>query len=479
MRSLAAPFVVLLLGLALASAGCGSGSSPVATTASPPVASAAATGQATAGAPAASTTPTQQPALAGTDWPTYHADLKRTGVAPGAAVWTTVNRHWQSDTLDGDVYAEPLVVSGHVIVATENDSIYSLDSSTGIVIWRTNLGDPVPGGDLPCGDIDPSGITGTPVADPGAGLVYAVAFVQPARHDLVAVDLTTGAVKWRLPVDPPGANPHVEQQRAALALSNGMVYVAFGGLFGDCGPYNGWVVAVRSDGSGQPLSYGVTAARGAGIWAPSGPAIDAAGSVFVTTGNSDAAGAPNLSDSVLRLSPDLHLLDSFTPSDWANLNRGDIDLGSTGPALLDSGLLLQVGKSGVGYLLETDHLGGIGGQAYSGPVCSSAYGGTAYSPPYAYVACRDGLAAIKIDPAPSFAGAWRSTSFDAGPPIVAGGAVWTLDLSAGTLYGLDPASGQTRFRESVGSVTHFTTPAAGAGRLFVAATRQIVAFGPG
>jgi outer membrane protein assembly factor BamB len=462
MRPIVVPLLVMLLGLALAPPGCSSHPSPAATT---------------VGKPPASATPTQQPAVTGGGWPTYHADLKRTGLDPSGTVWTTVKRQWESETLDGDIYAEPLVIGEQVIVATENDSLYSLDLSTGSVIWRTHLGDPVPGNSLPCGNIDPSGITGTPVADPGTGLVYAVAFVQPARHDLVAVDVTSGAVQFRLPVDPAGADPRAEQQRAALALSQGTVYVAFGGLFGDCGPYHGWVVAIRSDGSGQPLSYRVAAERRAGIWAPSGPAIDAAGSVFVATGNSDAVTAPDLGDSVLRLSADLRLLDSFTPSDWADLNGGDVDLGSVSPALLDSGLLFQIGKSGIGYLLQTDHLGGIGGQVYSARVCNGAYGGTAYSPPYLYVPCREGLVAIKISPAPSFTTVWRGPSFNAGPPIVAGGVVWTLDLSQGTLYGLDPASGETRYREPVGSVTHFTTPSAAERRLLVAATRQVIAFG--
>ena len=459
--SIVVPFLVILLGIALAAPGCSSQPKPAATT---------------VGTPATSASPTQQPPATGGNWLTYHADLRRTGLEPSGAVWMTVKRQWESVMLDGDIYAEPLVVGERVIVATENDSLYSLDLSTGNVMWRTNLGDPVPGNSLPCGNIDPSGITGTPVADPDTGLVYAVAFVQPAHHELVAVDLVTGAVQFRLPVDPAGAEPSVQQQRAALALSQGMLYVAFGGLFGDCGPYHGWIVAVRSDGSGQPLSYRVAAEERAGIWAPSGPAIDTDGSLFVATGNSNATTGPDLGDSVLRLSPDLRLLDSFTPSDWADLNGGDVDLGSVSPALLDSSLVFQIGKSGVGYLLQTDHLGGIGGQVYSARVCNGAYGGTAYSPPYLYVPCREGLVAIKIGPAPSFATQWRGPSFNAGPPIVAGGVVWTLDLSEGTLYGLDPTSGETRYREPVGSVSHFTTPSATHGGLLVAATRQVIAF---
>jgi polyvinyl alcohol dehydrogenase (cytochrome) len=113
------PFLVMLLGIALAAPGCGSQPKPAGTT---------------AGTPAASASATQQPPVTGGNWPTYHADLRRTGLEPSGAVWTTVKRQWESATLDGDIYAEPLVVGEQVIVATENDSLYSLDLSTGNVM---------------------------------------------------------------------------------------------------------------------------------------------------------------------------------------------------------------------------------------------------------------------------------------------------------------------------------------------------------
>ena len=91
---------------------------------------------------------------------------------------------WRAN-LDGAVYGQPLLVGTLVIAATENDSIYALDSSTGKVVWRTHVGTPVPLADLPCGDIDPLGITGTPVYDAGSGLVYAVAETSGYHHVLL------------------------------------------------------------------------------------------------------------------------------------------------------------------------------------------------------------------------------------------------------------------------------------------------------
>ncbi len=102
------------------------------------------------------------------DWPTYHANGARTGVASGFPNLSRgLGQAWAA-TLDGAVYGEPLGVSGRVIVATENDSVYALDPASGHVLWRRHLGTPVPLTSLPCGDIDPLGITSTPVYDPGS-----------------------------------------------------------------------------------------------------------------------------------------------------------------------------------------------------------------------------------------------------------------------------------------------------------------------
>ena len=190
--------------------------------------------------------------------------------------------------MDGAVYAEPLVVGDHVLVATEGDSLYALDAHTGKVQWRTNVGKPVPLSDLPCGNIDPLGITGTPVYDPATGLVFAVAEVSGPAHVLLGIDAGTGQVRVRRLADPAGMEPRAQQQRAALALSGGRVYIAYGGLFGDCGNYHGWVVAVRTDGAGPLLSYQVPTSRMGGIWAPPGPVVDSAGRLYVAVGNGAA-----------------------------------------------------------------------------------------------------------------------------------------------------------------------------------------------
>jgi PQQ-like domain len=221
------------------------------------------------------------------DWAMYHGDVARSGVARGGPALRRPQLGWISAALDQPVYGQPLVVGGRVLVATQGDSVYALDERSGALLWRTKLGEPVAGGSLPCGNIDPVGVTSTPVADPAAGLLYVVGFLDPdhPHHELVALDLGSGAVRFRRPADPPGTDPRVHNQRGALVLANGRVYVAFGGRYGDCGRYHGWVVGLPASGDGSVVSFRVPTAREAGIWAPAGPVVDRRGELLVATGN--------------------------------------------------------------------------------------------------------------------------------------------------------------------------------------------------
>ncbi|MEP6526873.1 MAG: PQQ-binding-like beta-propeller repeat protein [Nocardioidaceae bacterium] len=409
-------------------------------------------------------------------WLTFGGDGARSGFAPGAS-FDDVRRAWTSESLDGDIYGEPLVVNSHVIAVTENNTVYDIDATTGQTIWKAHLGPPVPSSSLPCGNISPtSGITSTPVADRASGMIYVVAFLSPGHHEIFAISERTGDVAWNRVVDPQGMDPMTQQQRSALTLSNDHVYVSFGGLFGDCGSYHGWVAGIRTDGTGSLLDYQVPTQNGGGIWAPSGAATDGAGNLFVTTGNSFSDGTFDLGSSVIKLSPDLTKTGYFAPDNWEELNSGDVDLGSVGPAVLGDQLIFQGGKAGVGYLLDAGRLGGIGGQVYSRSVCAGVYGGTAHTSDRIFVPCTDGLFALTLDQSSrSFAAAWHSESFAAGPPIVAGGLVWTIDIDAGTLLGFDESSGTEMTRTELGTVSHFASPASAMGCVFAPGVRAITA----
>jgi outer membrane protein assembly factor BamB len=456
---------------ALALAAC-SGSHPTsastASTARPP-SSSTTTGSFTPGSTATNATPRGRNA----GWPTYHRLATRAGADPAGPPLANAHRRW-STSVDGAVYAEPLVAGNAVIVATENNSLYALDAATGRQRWRAQLGAPVSGSDLPCGNIDPSGITGTPVVDPRAGVVYAVTFV-PFVHRLVALDLNSGHVRWQRPIDPPGADPKTHQQRSALALSRGRVYVAYGGLYGDCGDYHGWVLAApAAQPTGQIDSYEVPTAREGAIWAPSGPAIDAAGNVYVATGNGASSTSFDHGNSVIRLTPALRETSFFAPQDAAALSGQDLDLGSTGPLLLPQQRVFIIGKTGDGYLLDANNLGGIGHALDRSHICTAAFGADAYANGTIYVPCTDGIVAVAVR-GDQLQPLWHQGAAQLSP-ILAGPGLWTLS-NDGTLDQLDPHTGAVRFSAPTAQPAHFATPAAGDGRIFVAAGGRVFAFG--
>jgi outer membrane protein assembly factor BamB len=415
---------------------------------------------------------------ANSSWTTYHGSNLRNGYDQYEPSIHSPLLAWKYSGLDGNIYAEPLLVNRILYIATEGDSVYAFNETSGFIIWKTNLGTPVAGSSLPCGDIDPSGITGTPVIDVASHTIYVVAFLSPGNHVLFALNTINGAVVFQKTVDPSGANPLNYQQRAALALANGYVYVAYGGLFGDCGDYHGWVIGVPTNGMGSSISYRVPSGIDAGIWAPSGPAIDSSGNIYVVTGNSGSTASFDYGESVIKLSPKLQVLSYFAPSDWVSLNSGDTDLGSIGPILLPGNLIFQLGKDGVGYLLDSNNLGGIGGYIFSQRECGGAYGGAAFANSTIFVPCDDGLVALQLNSgsSPSFTKLWSSRQFFAGPPIVAGGAVWTIDTGNSVLYAFSTQDGSMLFSYNLGTVDHFASPTSGNGYVFVGAGSSVYAF---
>jgi outer membrane protein assembly factor BamB len=394
------------------------------------------------------------------DWPTYHGDVARSGVSTTMPTPSGTPRVVAEVVLDGAVYASPIVADGRTIVATENDTVYAL-SSTGKEEWRRHLGSPSPAGERPCGNIDPLGITGTPHYDPTTGSVFVAAeYGAPVRHELVALDARTGAVRWRTGIDLPGADPVAMQQRGALTVTDGRVWVAFGGLAGDCGDYKGRVIGVRVDGAGSPVAFTVPTEREGGIWTPPGPTVDGAGHLYVAVGNGAAgAGDPyDHSDSVLELSGTGALLDYFAPSDWAPENAQDLDLGSQGPALVGQ-YVFQAGKSGTAYVLRRGALGGIGGQVSSAVLPCHSYGGTAVQGGVVYVPCEEGVRAVRISSAGRMTPLWKASAAITGSPVIGGGRVWALDTDAGVLHALDPGDGTSLGAVTVGAVSRFATPA--------------------
>jgi hypothetical protein len=443
--------LAVLLGLALVACGGASGQGSQRT-------------GATAGTTTVATGPPGRAARTGA-WTTYGGSAARAGVVAGAPSSPRLHRRF-TRSVDGEIYAQPLIAGGRIYVATENNTVYAFTTG-GRLVWRRHLGAPVPGGDLPCGNIDPSGITGTPVI--AGGRLFAVAFLRSGHaHVLFGLRVDTGRVAVRANVDPP--NRLAEQARGALLATNGRVYVPFGGLFGDCGPYRGYVVSTTQDG-GRRTIYRNPASQ-AGIWAPGGISAQS-GTLLVSTGNGGGAGFA-YQNSVVRLSSGLRRVAFWAPRNWRQLSSGDVDLGSLAPLPVSGGRVFQVGKQGVAYLLNPA-LGGIGRQRFSAQLCGgAAFGADAFRAPLAIVPCGDSLYGVRIERS-RFRVVWRS---DAGGtvPIVAGNSVFAI-TRGGTLNQLRFATGRRVASVGVGGeATSFPAPAAAGATLVAPAGRGFAVF---
>ncbi len=437
----------------------------------------------------------------GSSWTVYHHDGVGSGVDPLGTVLNPARPAWSSAALDGQIYGEPLVEDGRVIVATENNTVYALAANTGAVMWSTHIAAPVPSADLPCGDIGPTvGITSTPVIDPARHEIFVVddqlTAAKGASHHLVGLDLFTGEPLINTPADPSGSHPLVQLQRPGLALDAGRVLIGFGGNDGDCEfgseLYHGWLAAIPESG-GPMLTFETASDTSAGdsqgaIWmGGAAPIVDGSGNIWVATGNSqfnttsDPSGTYDNSDGVIELNANLSRVQFFAPSNWRNDNASDLDLGSSSPSLIAGGLVLQAGKSRIAYVMSQSSLGGVGDELASvGSYCGSTVdGGSAIVGDTVYAPCEAGVVRTDVTPGnpPTITSTWQTTTGAGGPPILAGGLVWTINDGNGTLYGLDPATGTLVQSFGLGSIAnHFPTPSVADGLLLAPAGNMVKAF---
>ena len=292
----------------------------------------------------------------------------------------------------GNVHAQPLYIEGGpngpmVIVVTASNNVYALHADTGTPIWsRTDIGPAATSGFL-CGNENPVGIIGTPAVDLASRSLFFNAMIQgnPLKHFIYSLDVDTGATHTGWPVDVSATVPQFEsrvhEDRGALAVVNGIVYVPYSGYFGDCGNYHGTVVGVHIDDPSMVAAWR-TVAEGGGIWGHSGVASDGT-NMFVVTGNTfTSAGDPwSGGEAIVRLQAGPvftgNPTDFWAPANWQSLDQSDTDLGGCSAILIDvpganpSQLVLALGKDGNAYLVNRNNLGGV-----AGPVTSLGVDGT-------------------------------------------------------------------------------------------------------
>ena len=426
--------------------------------------------------------------------------------------------------VDGHVYTQPLLfhVAGHelLIVATENNVVDALDASTGKLIWQRSVGQPVPLSILPCGNINPLGITGTPVINASRRAIYLDAIVLTRagpQHLVFGLSVDNGRVLPGFPVNVGEAltaqgmhfTPTYQNQRGALLIMQNTLYIPYGGNQGDCGRYHGWVVGVSLNDPRRVIAWS-TQAAGGGIWTPGGTVSDGQ-SLFVATGNTFNASQWENGEAVIRFGVDLRppasLVDYFAPSDWPTLDAYDLDLGGTNPVTLNLGgshLILALGKDGKAYLLDRDNLGGIGGALAVEKVSSAQiitapaeYPG---SSSVAFVALH-GLGSrcprtifnpslivlkVQVQPTPAISTAWCGSLNGTGAPIVtttdgiANPIVWMVGAEGDDqLHAFRGADGQpllTGSQSTMQGLRHFVTIVATPEHLYVPADGRIYAF---
>jgi hypothetical protein len=464
-----------------------------------------------------------------------HKHLNRDGLYLAPSLTTAAAAGLRRDptfnpTFTGHVYAQPLYVDNGsvgldlVIVATESDTVYAFDASSGARVWTATLGTPVPLSRMPCGNIDPLGITGTPVIDLDSRTLFVTALVTPdggrtKEWKIFALSIDDGSVRFGWPIDVAAAmasqsmtfEADVQGQRSALALVNGVLYVPFGGLAGDCGAYHGWLVAVPIDDPSNVRGW-ATAAVGGGIWAPSGASSDGT-ALYVATGNTFGTTTWAGGEAILRFeltSPPLAAPPAYwAPVTWATMDAFDQDMGGTGPIVFDlpgstpSHLVLGLSKNTYGYLEDADNLGGIADALYSIQVSGSAIRGAAalYTTPNGtFVAfnsngalCTGGSAGgfqtLRIIPGspPTIGGSWCAAPTGLGSPIVtttdghSNFIVWIVGTEGNQLLqGYDGETGATIYygTDSLAGSRRYSSPMVAKGRIFVAGDDTLVAFTP-
>jgi hypothetical protein len=430
----------------------------------------------------------------------------------------------------GPSYGQPLFLSGVagkdvVFVATERNDVHAFDAATGALVWKVSLGTPVPRSKLPCGNIDPLGVTSTGIIDAGTGTLSLAAMTTPdggttKKHLIFALSVADGSVKSGWPVDVSAKatsggvafDSSVQHERGALALMGGTLYVPYGGHYGDCGTYHGWVVGVPT-GTPATVTAWATTARGGGIWAPSGIASDGT-ALYVSTGNTFGATTWSGGEALVRLTAGPAFsgktADYFAPTDWVALDSGDIDLGGSGALVVDvpgatpGKLVVGLGKSGKAYVADRTNLGGVGAGVATLKVASNMM----INAPATYrtakatyvvtngagVGCPGGSAgdlialAISAASPPVVTVAWCAHENGMGSPMVtttdgtANALVWGLGSEGSNrLTAFDGDTGAVVFGgggapEAMSLVRRYVTPIVAKGRVYVATDTELAAF---
>jgi hypothetical protein len=454
----------------------------------------------------------------------HHNHLSRDGLYIDPAFTTSNAAALIRDTnfngaIIGNVYAQPLYIEGGprgravVIAVTESNYVFALDATTGDVVWQTNVAPCVFPGSLSCGNLNPYGITGTPVVDLPSRTLFFDAFTtvlsnDTVKHMIYSLNVDTGILNpgWPVDVDSSAAfgtnrfDSHSQGERGALTVIGTNVYVPYGGLSGDCLPYYGWVVGVTMNNPANVMAWATKAQKG-GIWAVGGIASDGTDPI-VATGNTYNVTTWGGGEAVLRLKPDLTTTNDFwAATNWHTLDGQDADIGGSGPVLVNvpgaspSNLVVALGKDGYAYLLNQTNLGGINAplaktSVAGGDIIQAAATYRTTNGTYVVFANSGNVIALRINSStpPTITTVWTESENGSGSPFVTSTdgtnnmVVWGLGASdTQRLYGFNGDTGAPVFKggsanEGMNSIRPWNTGIVARGHIYVANDNQVYAF---
>jgi hypothetical protein len=433
------------------------------------------------------------PATRGSDWTRFGYDAARHNSAPATGGITAANLgrlRRRQVPLDGTVDSSPIYLTGVqvrgarrdvFVVTTTYGKTLAIDAGSGKILWRYVP----PGIDGWAGSAQIT--TATPVADPGRAFVYSASPDGKVHKLAVATGREARTGGWPVTVT---RDPTHEKLAAAFNFSRGLLIVTTGGYLGDAPPYQGHVVTIRattgstvavfnalcSDRQGIIVPSSCNASDSA-IWARSGAVVDPdTGNLLVATGNGPWNGSTNWGDSVLELSPDAsRLLQNWTPGEQKQLEDGDVDIGSTAPALLGGGLAVQSGKDGKLRVLDIRKLNGRTGkpgtitggeiQTLSAPGKTGVFTAPAVwrsaGASWAFVATAGGTGAYRLS-GRRLTRVWENGHAGTSP-VLAGGLLFVYDPNGG-LRVYRPATGSVLATLATGS-GHWNSPIVAGARI--------------
>jgi outer membrane protein assembly factor BamB len=306
--------------------------------------------------------------LRAADWPTFGHDPQRSGWASEESTLTPQNvsqleLKWKAQAkneprsltaLTAPVVASDVLTTRGpktlVYVAGSGDHLFAFDAANGDLVWNVNFETHV----LPKDEgmwLCPNGVNATPVIDPSTSTIYAVA----VDGRLYGLDLGTGRTKFG-----PAQFVPAFSKNWSLNLVHGTIYTA---ISQGCGGAQSGFYSINVQDPDRPSVQDLFIARdGGGIWGRGGPVIGNNGRIYASTGDGNFAPRnAEFANSVIAASlSDLKLLDYYAPTNWQDVSRYDLDMGSSSPvwfAYRNYNLLVAAGKESVVYLMDADELG--------------------------------------------------------------------------------------------------------------------------